>query len=478
MFEHRRRVWLRTGVVLLMGAGVSGCPTHAPPRGREVVKKALVHTSLATAWTSPGAQEGGVRDGWLATFQDAQLQALVVEALGHNPDLRSAAARVEQALALLGVARSGLLPSVDVEGRGSFGIGQGLGSTLRGIALSAAWEVDLWGKLRYRRNAAQESAAAAEFEFEFARQSLAATLAKGWLMATEAHLLRGLAVERVKMGEELLQLTATRLQVGAASQQELALAQATLDSYRDTLKQTELARVQAVRAVELLAGRYPAGALEPRAALVELPGPVPAGIPASVLERRPDMIAAERRVAAAFNRMQEARAARLPSLSLTGSVGFVDSDVVVLKETLGNPAGGLAAGLLAPIFHGGALAAQVRVRTAEQEESLGAYAAAALRATNEVEDALTNAKVLEERQALLERVVAENARALELLTIDHRVGKVDLRTLLQQTLLAESARIALLRVRSEQLIQRINLHLALGGSFSVPAPAPEKPDAR
>ncbi|MCP3163529.1 efflux transporter outer membrane subunit [Myxococcus qinghaiensis] len=469
MFERRRWGWLRAWAVLVASGGVSGCPTRAPPRGPEVIQQALPHTALATAWTSPGAPEGGIQDGWLATFQDEQLQALVKEALSRNPDLRSAAARVDQASAMLGVARAGLLPTLDLEAKESLGIGQGLEGVLRGIDLSAGWEVDLWGKLRYRRNAAQETMAAAEADFEFARQSLAATLAKGWLLVTEAHLLRCIAVERVAMGEELVKLTTTRLQVGVISEHELSLALANLDSYRDTVKQLELTRVQAARAVELLAGRYPSGTLEPRDSLVELPGPVPAGIPASVLERRPDLVAAERRVAAAFNRVQEARAARLPSLRLTGAVGLVDSDVVVLKDTLTNPTGGVAAGLLAPLFHGGALAAQVRARTAEQEAALGAYASAALRATNEVENALTSERILGERREILERAVAAHGRALELLNVDYRVGKVDLRTLLQQTLLADAARISLLRVRSEQLIQRINLHLALGGGFAVPA---------
>ncbi|GEN10052.1 efflux transporter, outer membrane factor (OMF) lipoprotein, NodT family [Myxococcus fulvus] len=469
MFERRRWGWLRAWAVLVASGGVSGCPTRAPPRGPEVLQQALAHTALATAWTSPGAPEGGIQDGWLASFQDEQLQALVKEALSRNPDLRSAAARVDQASAMLGVARAGLLPTVDLEAKESLGIGQGLEGVLRGIDLSAGWEIDLWGKLRYRRNAARETMAAAEADFEFARQSLAATLAKGWLLVTEAHLLRCIAVERVAMGEELVKLTTTRLQVGVISEHELSLALANLDSYRDTVKQLELTRVQAARAVELLAGRYPAGTLEPRDSLVELPGPVPAGIPASVLERRPDLMAAERRVAAAFNRVQEARAARLPSLRLTGAVGLVDSDVVVLKDTLTNPTGGVAAGLLAPLFHGGALAAQVRARTAEQEAALGAYASAALRATNEVENALSSERILGERREILERAVAAHGRALELLTVDYRVGKVDLRTLLQQTLLADAARISLLRVRSEQLIQRINLHLALGGGFAVPA---------
>jgi outer membrane protein, multidrug efflux system len=469
MLDRERRVWLRAGAVLLIGCGVSACPTHAPPRGPEVLKKALVHTSLPTTWTSPGGLEGSIQDGWLATFADEQLQSLVTEALQHNPSLRVAAARVEQAAGYLGVARAALFPSLDIEGKESLGFGQGLSGVLRGIALSAGWEIDLWGKIRYRRNAASESMAAAEAELEFARQSMAATLAKGWFLATEAHLMRGIATQRVTMGEELVRLTTTRWQVGAASELDVALAQASVESYRDTLKQAELASVQAVRAVELLAGRYPAGALAPRKDLVELPGAVPAGIPASVLERRPDLIAAERRVAAAFDRMQEAKAARLPSLRLTGAVGLVDSDVVVLRETLTNPTGGLAAGLLAPIFHGGALAAQVRIRTAEQEESLAAYAAAALRATNEVENALTSSMILGERRQLLEKALAGHERALELLTIDYRVGKVDLRTVLQQNLLADAARISLLRVRSEQLLQRINLHLALGGGFLAPA---------
>ncbi|MFY1825971.1 efflux transporter outer membrane subunit [Myxococcus fulvus] len=469
MFERRRWGWLRAWAVLVASGGVSGCPTRAPPRGPEVLQEALPHTALATAWTSPGAPEGGIQDGWLASFQDEQLQALVKEALSRNPDLRSAAARVDQASAMLGVARAGLLPTLDLEAKESLGIGQGLEGVLRGIDLSAGWEIDLWGKLRYRRNAARETMAAAEADFEFARQSLAATLAKGWLLVTEAHLLRCIAVERVAMGEELVKLTTTRLQVGVISEHELSLALANLDSYRDTVKQLDLTRVQAARAVELLAGRYPSGTLEARDSLIELPGPVPAGIPAAVLERRPDLMAAERRVAAAFDRVQEARAARLPALRLTGAVGLVDSDVVVLKDTLTNPTGGVAAGLLAPLFHGGALAAQVRARTAEQEAALGAYASAALRATNEVENALTSERILGERREILERAVAAHGRALELLTVDYRVGKVDLRTLLQQTLLADAARISLLRVRSEQLIQRINLHLALGGSFAVPA---------
>lgn len=474
MGEHRRQGGLRAWALLALACGALGCPTHAPPRGQQVVQQALPHTQLAAAWSSPGTQQGGIQDGWLASFQDPQLQALVLEALQHNPDMRIAAARVDQASAMLGVARSGLFPTVDLVGQVSFNGGQGLGGVLSGVALTASWEVDLWGKLRYRRNAAQESMVAEEAQLEFARQSLAATLAKGWLIATEAHLLQGIAAQRVKMGEELLQLTSTRVEVGAGTEQELSLAKATLDSYRDALKGTELARVQAVRAVELLAGRYPAGALVPRDALVELPGAVPAGIPAAVLERRPDLIAAERRVAAAFNRVQEAKAARLPSLRLTGSVGYLDSDVVVLKESLNNPVAGLAAGLLAPIFHGGELQAQVRVRTAEQEQSLGAYASAALKATGEVEDALTSARILAERRALLERVVAEHTRTLELLNVDYRVGKADLRTVLQQNLLLDEARVALLRMRSEQLIQRINLHLALGGSFATPPPAQAK----
>ena len=269
----------------------------------------------------------------------------------------------------------------------------------------------------------------------------------------------------VKAGQQLVTLAEQRLQVGPGSEQDVALARASLDTLQDNAKQVRLAHEQTLRALELLLGRYPAAELEARPDLPALPGPVPAGLPLEMLERRPDMVAAERRVAAAFNRVGEAKAARLPRIILNANVAAIQSDILQLTSDFSNPTGGAGARLIAPIYQGGALNTQVEIRTLEQKEAVAQYANLALRALGDVENALAAGKTLTEREEILQRSVADNQRALDLAQTSYRVGKGDLRAVQQQQLNLQSAQLALLRVRSERLTQRANLHLALGGSW-------------
>jgi outer membrane protein TolC len=229
-----------------------------------------------------------------------------------------------------------------------------------------------------------------------------------------------------------------------------------------------MAHEQAMRALELLLGRYPAAEVQTRAELTKLPGAVPAGMPLEMLERRPDLVAAERRVAAAFHRVGEARAARLPRLTLNLSGGAFSSEVLELKEDFKNPTGGVGARLVAPVYQGGALNAQVRIRTSEQKQAVAEYGGMALRALGEVENALGAGQTLAERESILRQNLVDNQRALQLAQETYRVGKGDLRAVQQQQLAAFAARLALLRVQSEQLSQRVKLHLALGGGWQTP----------
>jgi outer membrane protein TolC len=252
------------------------------------------------------------------------------------------------------------------------------------------------------------------------------------------------------------------------SQKDVALARANLGTFEDAVQQSRLAHEQAVRSLEMLLGRYPATELQAAPALPAFPGPVPVGMPLDMLERRPDVIAAERRVAAAFDRVGEAKAARLPRIRLNASVSALDSEVIELQEDFENPSGGAGATLVAPLYQGGALRAQVSVRTAEQKEARARYASQVLRGINEVENSLAASRILSERVQLLGQVVADQEKTLEYDQAAYRVGRQDLRSVQQQQQQVQSARMALLRVQSEQLIQRVNLHLALGGSFAEP----------
>jgi outer membrane protein TolC len=195
-------------------------------------------------------------------------------------------------------------------------------------------------------------------------------------------------------------------------------------------------------------------------------------LPSELLERRPDVIAAERRVAAAFHREQEAKAARLPRISLTASVNDISSELFVLKNR-DNPVWSAGASLMAPLFTGGALKQQVRIRTAEQKQAVAEYGQVGARAFGEVEGALASEFAAKRRESVLSRGVTENLRAADLAQVRYRVGSGDLLGVQRQQLAVYSARTALIRVQAEQLVQRVNVHLALGGGFDTqPSPTP------
>ena len=459
----------RSIACLMFALVLGGCALQSPPKSDELRAEALPHMTPPAAWTGGPVDPGAVRDNWLASLGDPALDSLVREALVYNADLRAAAAVVEQANGYLKVASAPLLPSVGVRGLWS-GASSSDASGINGIFLHASLELDIWGRVRYGAAAAREQTAAAEADFAYARQSLAATVAKAWFLAIETGLQRGIANDLLRSAEELHRISSDRLRVGNGNEQSVAVASANVNSYRDTLRQIDYSHAQALRALELLLGRYPAAEVAVKPALDRVPPPPPVGLPSQLLERRPDVFAAERRVAAAFNRVGEARAAQLPRIALTGGGSSISSDVFVLKDR-NNPVWGFGANLFAPLFQGGALRAQVEIRNAEQKQAVAAYASAGLRAFNEVEGALSAENALRDRAVILDASVRDNQRALELTQIQFRVGSVDLQAVEQRQLTLYSSRMARLRVQTEQLAQRVNLHLALGGSFVVP-PAP------
>jgi multidrug efflux system outer membrane protein len=452
--------------VALAAAGAAlaaGCALKAPPAGETLTREALGQATVPGEWAA-GAAAGPVAGGWVASFDDPHIAALVDEALANNPDLRAAASQVERAAIAVRIAGGSVYPAVNLIGRTSTSQGSG-SEPLNAAILSASWELDVWGRVRYGRRAAEDQYAAAAADYAYARQSLAALVVRGWLVACEASLQGQLATDSLAGAESLLSLAVDRQRVGIGSDLDVAVARASRDDFRDAQRQLAQARDQALRAVEMLLGRYPSAEL---AAAGKLPGvadTAPAGLPSELLERRPDVIAAERRVAAAFSRTEEARAARLPKLTLNASTSYVDSDILVLKD-VNNPLWGLGVGLVMPLYAGGALAAQVELKTAEQKTAVAQYASVGLKAFGEVENSLAAEKAALDRIGILESQVRDRARALELEQVRYRVGSTDLRSVTQQQLALYGSRSALLRMQAERLSQRVNLYLALGGGFA------------
>lgn len=450
--------------MFVLSVVLAGCVLAPPPTSEELQDTEMGQAPPPAEWTASGASPGSVQDDWLATFADTRLEALVAESMVFNGDLQAAAARAEQAAAYVRVAGGKLFPAVTALGRGG-GEMSGDDSGLQGWLVSASWELDLWGRVRYSKRSAEEQYASTEADFVYARQSLAALVAKSWFLATEATLQAALLTQAVDATAKLQDLAERRLQVGIGNELDVVSARVTLQTYRDSLRQVQFAQEQSLRALELLIGRYPSAEILVPTEFATLASAVPAGLPSELLERRPDVIAAEKRVAAAFSRVKEAQAARLPSISITGSASDITSDLFLLQDR-DNPVWSAGGQILAPLFTGGALKAQVEIRTAEQKQAIAQYVQTALDAFGDVENALSSELALRQRESILTAAVTDAARALELAETRYRVGSGDLRSVQQQQVAYLSSKMNLLRVQSEQRVQRVNLHLALGGNFT------------
>jgi multidrug efflux system outer membrane protein len=458
-----------TTLGLVVFATLSACALPEPPKAVDYQRQAMPGVQVPGQWAAGGVVSGPVASAWLATFADPRLDALVAEAMAHNPDLQVAAARVQVASEYVKLADSTLYPQVNLLARGGGKLG-GDATGMQGVGLFADWELDLWGRVRSQRAATTAGYESVVADTEYARQSVAALVVKSYFLAVEATLQQRLAGDMVTASQQLVSLSEQREQVGKGDGYDAALARANVETYRDAVEKFKLSREQALRALEALVGRYPAADVEVATELVKTPGPTPAGLPSELLERRPDVVAAERRVASAFYGIEEAKAARLPSIRLTASVSSVSSDIFVLQDRP-DPVWSMGASALQPVFNAGALQTQVRIRTAQQRQAIAEYGRIGARAFGEVEDALSADGAAQRRASVLSRAVAENEKALELTQVRYRVGSSDLRGVNQQQLVVHGSRSALIRVQTEQLVQRVNLYLALGGGFDAASAA-------
>lgn len=454
-------------IALVVSSALAGCSTSELSR-RDEARTATQENlpTLPEQWASLSAQSSQPQIGWLETLDDARLRSLVEKGLSNNRSLQAAAANVDGARALVSQAAASLSPQVGASiGSSSGGPLEGSGSNLFNAGLQASWEVDLWGRIRSGNLAAQESFEAAKAEFEFAQQSLAANIAKSYFVVVEAQNQLDIARKSVEAIEETNRIVEVQFENGMADQQNVSLARSDLAGAREAFTTSEGALRNAVRSLELLLGRYPSAELEVNAELPEVPQNVPAGLPSQLLERRPDLIAAERQVAAAFNRLDQAKTANLPNFSLSGNLGGSSSS---LSDVLNpaNMAWQAISSLAAPIFDGGRIDAQIEAASAEQRAAVANYGQKALNAFNDVESALDQNQVLRERRKSLQIALDEAEQALRIANLQFSEGEISLLDVLTIQQRVFSARRNLLSLNRAVLSQYIDLNLALGGSWS------------
>jgi outer membrane protein TolC len=289
-------------------------------------------------------------------------------------------------------------------------------------------------------------------------------VARAYFSTIEAAQQEANAQETLNIYQEYSKLTDVQKQQGHASDFDVAQIKSRTASAQDALYVAQQARAQTIRAIEVVTSHYPAGRFDVRRSFPAQPRGAPAGLPAQLLERRPDLIASERRFAAAFHRVNEARTARLPRfvLSATGGLGTAQLDSV---GTLDAVIWSLAAGVTQPIFFGGELKAAQDLRTAEQKAAAASYVGAALRAFEDVEDALSADYYLHKREGALGDAVSSSGESVTLAGKQLEQGQIDMFTILRLGGENLAAKVQLTQVRASRLRERVNLYLALGGDF-------------
>jgi outer membrane protein TolC len=223
------------------------------------------------------------------------------------------------------------------------------------------------------------------------------------------------------------------------------------------------ARDQALRAVEVLLGRYPKAELLKTTSLPALPKPVEPGLPADLLERRPDLLAAEARVNSAFYLADEKRLARLPKISLTAGYGYINSQIFTLINGA-STSFGVGANVALPLFQGGAIEAQIAYQNAEAQAAMANYGKVVLAAFNDVENALSGEASWREKTGQIQAQLSEQQRVMKNTEAEFQIGRIDQRQIYQQRIKTNVTDINWHQGLVDALSQRINLYLALGGS--------------
>jgi len=420
------------------------------------------------AWAR-GGETGEVETGWLASFSDPTLDALVAESMASNRALKQDRLQLQIARQAAAVVRSSRFPSLDLGFDGSRReFDDDAGGTISvdsySATVSGRFDVDLWGELSKAQQAAELSVAAQEARVEAAEYNVAGTTARQYFDVLEATQLLTLARSRLENTQASHDIVASGYRQGLNDALDLYLARNQVERERANLAQQEQSLREAMSALQLSLARYPHGEVDFSGELPVLTDPVPTGLPSELLLRRPDIREAWLNLLAADAELAAAHKARFPQLSLVGTTGATS---VRLSELLdgGFSSWSLAFGLTQPLFDAGRLAAfeeqaLMRVRIAEE-----AWLGLVYDAFADVENAVSRRVSLETRyEAFLE--AEKNSRAaLDLALDQYQRGLVTYTTVLESQRQAFDAEATVIQLRNQRLQNRLALYLALGGDF-------------
>ena len=412
---------------------------------------------------------------WWEVFRDAELQRLIGGALNENYDVSIAATRVLQARAQLAIARSTQLPTItggaEVVRRktpaailGNFEIPSVTYNIFR-IDATLSWELDFWGKFRSATDAQRANLLGTRWAARAVLVSVVDQVAQGYFTLRELDLELEIARRTLDARRESLQLTRVQERGGVVSMLDVREAEQLVDAAESVITNTERLIVQQENALSVLLGRNPT-AIPRGLPLVDQPEPpeVPAGLPSSLLERRPDIRQAEQALIAANANIGVAKAAYFPAITLTSN-GGVQSNVLSRLFTAPATLLSVGADLVQPIFNAGRIRNTVRLTEEQKQELVFVYRRTILQAFGEVSDALIAYQKSRELRVQLERLVASTGDAAQLSDVRYRGGVANYLEVLTNQTNYFNAQLRLAQARLGELLSLVQLYAALGGGW-------------
>jgi len=467
-----RRTLLLAGAATLLLTGCSLGPNPGRP-AMELPARFRAPASAAPVWP---------QQGWWRGFNSPELDRLIQQARTQNFDIAAAIARIRQADAQVRIAGAALLPSLNASGsadwqHASFASGGGgRGRAVHpfethnySLGLNAAYEADFWGKIRAGRQAAIANAMFTRFDAQTVALTAETDVALTWFSALAFADRLAVAQRNLTDAEQVLAVIRGRLGAGTASALEVAQQEALVAAERALIPSLRNQMEQQLIGLGILTGQPPEAITVRPGTLTALSlPPVAPGLPSALLERRPDIAAAEAQLQASEFDVKVARAAFFPNIQLTSSAGFQNAALSILF----GPGGFLASaalGLAQPLFDGGTLRGQLEQAKGRQQELLADYRKAVVQAFTDVDDALTAWRYTTEQEALQQVAVETAQRALNIARAQMQAGTVDITTVLQAETTLLNDEDTLVQVRLARVQALVDLYKALGGGWVEPA---------
>lgn len=450
----------------ILAAGLSSCIGYKEPNQENIVQlkdksEAAAHIAIPDDWIfDRNANSRSLSYDWITDIKTPQLEILINEGMQYNADIIIAKEKLNQIELAMEIAGTNLYPSVSAVANTSNNLVSE--SQISRLALKASWEIDLWGKNKSAQMASTSDYFSAKHKNILLHQSIAAMIAKAYYLNITGNIQENMIEGYIQKTKELEKLYVVQKKVGTANALDLSNISAEIISLEGYLEKIRNANMQSRRSLELLTGKYPEGKLTTQNFFNPVQHNIPSSFPLELLENRSDIQAYHFQIEKAFYEVQQANAARLPSLTISSSLGTAGSNVESINSLFTNPLLRVGGGLVSPIFNSGKLKKNVEIKNSQQKQMVEEYSRAVLNALNEVESSLANLDSIEKQSNFNRKAIHELKNNISLTEKQIKVGTNNSFMLIRKQRNLLKNEMNLINLELQNKMERINLYMALG----------------